>query len=116
MVFVRSPPDSDHPPTLSAIDWETSVEWSSAIPPCIDGPFASLVWSPKGLTGLMFRDDDPSLPIRLDRGEILGVASIGPLHPVTESDSSDHSLVDRTIRRFIALRTRRIRHFSLEVL
>ena len=115
LAFVHSHPDSHHPPTLSAIDRETSVEWSRSITPTIDGPFASLVWSPRGLTGLIFRADDPAKPIRLDRFESLGGGTVEPLHPVADLADSDRRLDDRQIRALSVLGNQRIRDLVVAV-
>jgi hypothetical protein len=116
LAFVHSHPGSYHPPTLSAIDWETSVEWSRSITPTIDGPFASLVWSPRGMTGLMFRAGDPEKPVRFDRFETLGEGSIESLHPAAEQDSSDLNLDDRQIRALSDLGNQRIRDLVVAVI
>jgi hypothetical protein len=115
LAFVHSHPGSHHPPTLSAIDWETSVEWSRSITPTIDGPFASLVWSPRGMTGLMFLADDPEKAIRFDRFESLGEGSIESLHPVTVQDNADWRLDDRQVRALSDLGNQRIRDLVVAV-
>ena len=115
LAFVHSHPGSNHPPTLSAIDRETSVEWSRSITPTIDGPFASLVWSPRGMTGLVFRASDPTKPIRLERLESLGGGGIESLHAVNEQVDSDRRLDDRQIRALSALGNQRIRDLVVGV-
>src|SRR6266571_5756247 len=72
IAFIHSHPNSDHPPVLSPIDWETSISWSQSLTPMLDGPFASLVWSPRGVTGIMFTRDAPSIPLVIQRAESLG--------------------------------------------
>jgi hypothetical protein len=115
LAFVHSHPGSNHPPTLSAIDQETSVEWSRSITPTIDGPFASLVWSPRGMTGLMYMASDPTKPIRLERLESLGGGSIESLHVVNERLGSERGLDDRQIRALSALGNQRIRDLVVGV-
>src|SRR6266704_6719303 len=69
LAFIHSNPNIHHPPSLSALDWETSIAWSRSIAPMLSGPFASLVWSPKGVTGVMFSPDHPVVPLDIDRAE-----------------------------------------------
>jgi molybdopterin-synthase adenylyltransferase len=115
LAFIHSHPGSNHPPTLSAVDWETSVDWSRSITPTIDGPFASLVWSPRGMTGLVFQKSDPVKPTRLDRFESLGGGSIEPLHAANEQVNPDTRLDDRQIRALSALGNKRIRDLVVAV-
>lgn len=115
LAFVHSHPGSNHPPTLSPIDHRTSIEWSRSITPTLDGPFASLVWSPSGMTGLMFRASDPAKPIQLERLEMLGEASIESLHVVNEPLQSNRSLDDRQVRALSALGNKQIRELIVGV-
>jgi molybdopterin-synthase adenylyltransferase len=115
LAFVHSHPGSNHPPTLSVIDLETSAEWSRSITPIIDGPFASVVWSPTGMTGLVFRANDPAKPIQLERLESLGEGGIESLHTVSPQINSDRKLDDRQIRALSALGNQRIRELVVGV-
>jgi molybdopterin-synthase adenylyltransferase len=115
LAFAHSHPGSSHPTTLSSIDWATSVEWSRSITPTIDGPFASLVWSPQGMTGLVFRADNPAKPIRLDRFESLGEGSIESLRAGNEQTKSDPGLDDRQVRALSVLGNKRVRSLVVAV-
>src|SRR5260370_6512996 len=55
------------------------------------------------------------MPLGVYRCEVLGGGSIEPLHPVTESDSSDQRLDDRQIRALSALGNQRIRDLIVAV-
>lgn len=113
--FVHSHPDSHHPPFLSPVDWETSVAWSRSITPMLDGPFASLVWSPKGVTGIMFTSDAPEAPMKLDRAESLGDRMGETLHPADERFEGEADLDDRQVRALTALGNRRLRDLEVGV-
>jgi molybdopterin/thiamine biosynthesis adenylyltransferase len=113
--FIHSHPNSGHPPELSALDWETSVTWSKSIGPMLNGPFASLVWSPRGVTGVMFDKNVPGQPIQIERAQSLGGGSARPLHP-TVADARDTLLDDRQVRAMTALGNKRIRDFSVAVI
>jgi molybdopterin/thiamine biosynthesis adenylyltransferase len=115
LAFIHSHPDAHHPPTLSPIDLETSLEWSRSIGPTIDGPFASLVWSPSGVSGVMFRAEDSAKPIHQDRFESLGAGNIELLHPVPQAAAGDPALDDRQVRALTALGNDRIRTLAVGV-
>ncbi len=115
LAFIHSHPGPDHPPKLSSIDWQTSLEWSKSITPMLDGPFASLVWSPKGLGGVLFKNPSPSTPILLDRAECLGDAAAEQLQYIEPRSASDANLDDRQIRALTALGNRRLRDFHVAV-
>jgi molybdopterin-synthase adenylyltransferase len=112
--FIHSHPNPSHPPFLSALDWQTSITWSRSIGPMLDGCFASLVWSPRGVTGVMFKKSDAGSPIELDRIDSLGEGTIQPLHP-TDNESQDEALDDRQIRAITALGNKRIRELHVAV-
>src|SRR6266487_3686257 len=80
----------------------------------LDGPFASLVWSPKGITGLMFAKNQGQ-PIEIDRAQSLGHGSTQALHPPLV-DARDELLDDRQVRAMTALGNRRIRDLHVAVI
>jgi molybdopterin/thiamine biosynthesis adenylyltransferase len=115
LAFVHSHPDRHHPPVLSPIDRETSISWSRSITPMLDGPFASLVWSPKGVTGVMFASDAPDTPVSLDRAESLGDGTAEALHPVDRRFESEVRLDDRQVRALTVLGNTRLRDLEVGV-
>ncbi|MEA2579137.1 MAG: hypothetical protein QOE83_29 [Actinomycetota bacterium] len=114
LAFIHSHPNAHHPADLSAIDWETTITWSKSITPTIDGPFASLVWSPAGVAGVLFLVDDPNTPIRLDRFESLGDGRAEQLNP-PKAVASDEALDDRQARALTTLGNRRLRGLAVGV-
>jgi molybdopterin/thiamine biosynthesis adenylyltransferase len=116
LAFLHSHPNAHHLPDFSPIDWETTMTWSRSITPSLDGPFASLVWSPQGLAGVMFRGDDPSTPIRLERFESLGNGGVEQLHPLKRDVGSDRGLDDRQVRALTALGNRRLRDLHVAII
>jgi len=115
LAFIHSHPNAHHPPDLSPIDWETTMTWSRSITPSLDGPFASLVWSPQGLAGVMFLRDDPGAPIRLEKFESLGQGGVEQLHVARRDADSEHGMDDRQVRALTALGNRRLRDLDVAV-
>lgn len=66
--FIHTHPDPRHPPNLSPLDRSTSRDWRESLCGSTGQAFASLVWSPRGLAGEVFRDalDDGSPVSRFD--------------------------------------------------
>jgi molybdopterin-synthase adenylyltransferase len=58
LAFVHTHPRDPHPPGLSLIDYETTIRLGAAFDDLLDGPFASLVVSPGGWGGALYRDGD----------------------------------------------------------
>lgn len=114
--FIHSHPNIHHPPVLSAVDWDTSIEWSKSITPMLGAPFASLVWSPKGVTGVMFTTDAPDTPLDLDRAESLGDGTVEVLHPVNRQFKNEAELDDRQIRALTSLGNKQVRDFVVGVI
>jgi molybdopterin-synthase adenylyltransferase len=115
LAFIHSHPDPRHLPVLSLLDWDTSIEWSKSITPMLDGPFASLVWSPKGVTGVMFTADAPDAPLSIDRAASLGDGEIEPLHPMNTRFESDGNLDDRQIRALTVIGNTRLRDIEVGI-
>lgn len=115
LAFLHSHPGTNHPPTLSSIDRATSLTWSRTITPTVRHPFASLIWSPSGMTGVVFLPMNPSHSIALDRIEVLGDGGIQVLDTVrTQYDR--RGLDDRQIRAITALGNQRIRRLAVGVI
>jgi len=115
LAFIHSHPNIQHPPFLSSLDWDTSIEWSRSITPMLDAPFASLVWSPKGVTGVMFTTDDPVTPLNVDRADSLGNGAVEQLHPVHGEFADKPEFDDRQIRALTALGNKRLRDLEVGV-
>jgi hypothetical protein len=113
--FIHSHPNSAHPPFLSALDWDTSMTWSKSIVPMLDAPFVSLVWSPKGVAGVLFTKNNIGSPITLDRAESIGERSVETLHSI-EPEVRDEALDDRQIRALTALGNTRVRQLHVAVI
>jgi molybdopterin/thiamine biosynthesis adenylyltransferase len=116
LAFIHSHPNAYHPPDLSPIDWETTMTWSRSITPTLGGPFASLVWSPQGLAGVMFLRDDPGATIRLRKFESLGEGGVEQLHLARRDVDSERSMDDRQVRALTALGNRRLRDLNVAVI
>jgi len=101
LAFIHSHPDTRHPPELSAVDRETSAVWARTLAPLTGNPFVSLVWSPRGVTGLAF-EQDRAHPQLVDHVEAQGQGTLRRLHlPMTQSE--DLALDDRQVRALSAL-------------
>jgi len=58
LAFIHTHPGDPRPPHLSALDHETTTRLGAAFDDLLDGPFASLVVSPGGWGGALYRDHD----------------------------------------------------------
>ena len=115
LAFIHSHPDINHPPSMSSIDRETSLTWSHTITPTLEHPFASLIWSPRGMTGAVFLPADPSRSLDFDRVEVLGGGGIRVLDsPLVHHDQAD--IDDRQIRAITMLGNRRLRTLCVSVI
>jgi molybdopterin-synthase adenylyltransferase len=112
--FIHSHPDASHPPSLSGIDRETSIEWSRSLTPTVDRPFLSMVWTPTGATGWVFEPGDAVVPHNVDRIEVLGGGMSRWVHPF-ETAANDEEMDDRQIRALGTLGNARLRQMSVAV-
>ena len=112
--FIHSHPDPSHPPTLSGVDRQTSIDWSRTLTPTIDRPFLSLVWTPMGSTGWVFEPSDAEKPHSVERIEVVGGGSSIWMHPF-ESLERDAELDDRQTRALGTLGNARLRQMSIAV-
>ena len=110
--FVHSHPGSTHPPTLSSIDEETSVEWSRVLTQLIGRPFLSLVWTSAGVNGCMFEPEQPSRQQDIDRVQVLGQGSMQWLHPPVP-EPNDTEIDDRQVRAIGQLGNSRLRQLHV---
>jgi molybdopterin-synthase adenylyltransferase len=113
LAFIHSHPHPAHPPALSALDYDTSITWSQSLCPMLDGPFASLVWSPRGVAGVVFERAAPGTPIRFNRVASLGEGRIEVLEPLDARSERDHELDDRQVRALTALGNWRLRNLEV---
>ncbi len=112
--FIHSHPDPSHPPSLSGVDRQTSIDWSRTLTPTIDRPFLSLVWTPKGSTGWVFEPSDAETAHSVERIEVVGGGSSIWVHPF-ESLERDAELDDRQTRALGTLSNARLRQMSIAV-
>ena len=114
LAFIHSHPNAYHPLGLSPIDLDTSITWAKTIGPMLDGPFASLVWSPQGITGIMFSRGQSQAPLTLNRAEILGRGAVERLHRLDDRPN-DLEIDDRQARALSVIGNRRLREFQVGV-
>jgi len=112
--FIHSHPDPSHPPSLSGVDRQTSIEWSRTITPTVDRPFLSMIWTPNGSTGWVFEPFDVEAPHEVERIEVVGGGSSIWVHPVARTEG-DAELDDRQVRALGALGNARLRQMSIAV-
>jgi len=112
VAFIHSHPDEHHPAALSALDVETSITWGKTLGAIIPGPFASVVWSPAGMAGVIL--DEICEPVAIDSFESYGERSIELLN-VDRFTSQDSDLDDRQARALTVLGNRRLRNMRLAI-
>jgi hypothetical protein len=56
LAFIHTHPGDPRPPRLSSLDHQTTIRLGAAFDELVDGPFASLVVSPGGWGGALYRD------------------------------------------------------------
>ncbi len=95
LVFVHSHPNVRHPSNLSRVDVETSDAWAATFVPLLDSPFASLVWTPLGMEGVVYDADLARIPARV---EAVGERRRQVLSLTRWSRSIDEDLDDRQTR------------------
>lgn len=112
LIFIHSHPDPRHPPSLSPLDRATSREWRAAVCGSTNQPFASIVWSPQGLAGEVFRNaEDEGGPI--SRFEIHSAAKVALQVRSAVRTHSDRD--DRQVRALGAMAAERLRLLRIGV-
>lgn len=112
LAFIHSHPNADHPSELSWIDQKTSRDWARTVVPTLDRPFATLVWTPRDITGWFFGDAN-SEPEGFDLIESLGRRSRRVLHGGAPPISRAGDLDDRQQRALGDLGNARLRDLSV---
>lgn len=115
LAFIHSHPDPSHPPGLSSLDWDTSIRWSRTLAPMLDGPFASLVWSPRGVAGLVFDRGSPGSPKDIERAIVVGNGAIESLDVINSHYAQEAALDDRQIRALRIVGNTRLRNLDVGV-
>lgn len=115
LAFIHSHPDPAHIPALSPLDHRTSREWAQSLSSMLDGPFASLVWSPRGVAGVLFPTGSAGKAASVDRVASLGDGRVEVLNPMPPAAAAERELDDRQVRALTALGNTRLRQLDVGV-